>query len=213
MNEDKGTKGSKLNKQVITIIAIIVIAGVILFAMNYRNSSVNTDENAKNNTENVDKEPSKDKANEEVEADQEDGDLAVGKLAPDFTLTNLEGKEVSLSDYKGKIVMLNFWATWCKFCDVEMPDLNDLDKDNEDVVVLAVDVMEGHDKVKKYIDKGGYGFEVVLDEKGDISREYLVSAFPTTYIINKEGILMGGIQGPVNKPQIEQILESIRTGN
>ncbi len=197
MNEDKKPTNSKLSKQIIGIIAIIVIAVGTLFAMNYRNSSIDINENINNGTENTDKGT----VNEEV-----------GKSAPDFTLTNLDGKEVSLSDYKGEIVILNFWATWCKFCDVEMPDLNDLDKENDDVVVLAVDVMEGHDKVKKYIDKGGYDFEVVLDSKGDISREYLVTAFPTSYIVNKEGILMGGVQGPINKPQIEQILESIRLG-
>ena len=215
MNEDKKTTGSKLTKQIIVIIGIVVIAGGILFSMNYRNSSVNIDENAKHNTENIEK----DTSNEEVGSgeaedivEEDDGDLAIGKLAPNFTLKNLEGKEVSLSDYKGKIVILNFWATWCKFCDIEMPDLNDLDKDNDDVVVLAVDVMEEHDKVKKYIDKGGYEFEVVLDSKGDISRNYLVSAYPTTYAINKEGILMGGVPGMMTKPQMEQIVESVRSG-
>ena len=77
--------------------------------------------------------------------------IEVGKEAPDFTLKNLNGDEVSLSDYRGKIVLINFWATWCKWCDKEMPDLQKLGKENDDIVVLAVDVMEDKEIVKKYI--------------------------------------------------------------
>lgn len=189
-----------MNKQILAAIVMIVISVGVLFSVdNNQNNS---------NTGNISEEQI-DTGEEDI-ADEYDGEIATGKPAPDFTLKNLEGEDVSLSDYKGKIVILNFWATWCKFCDVEMPDLNDLDKENDDVVVLAVDVMEEHDKVKKYIDKGGYGFEVVLDSKGDISRNYLVSAYPTTYAINKEGILMGGVPGMITKLQMEQIVESVR---
>ena len=94
-----------------------------------------------------------------------------------------------------------------------MPDLNNVDKKNDDVVVLAVNVQEEQPKVSEYIKEGGYDFEVVLDTKGNISRNYLVSSFPTTYAVDKEGILVGGVPGMLTKPQMEQIIENVRTGN
>lgn len=136
--------------------------------------------------------------------------IEVGKLAPNFTLENLNGEEVSLEEYRGKIVMLNFWATTCKFCVEEMPDMNKLQEENEDLVILAVNVRERKDKVKNYIENGGYDFEVLLDNKGDIAMDYLVSAFPTSYFIDKEGILLGGVPGMLQYPQMNQLIEGIR---
>ena len=195
-----------MNRKALSIIAAIVILGLgVVLAINYGGTSKTKD--SENNTENA-----VDKDDEDIIEEVDEDEIAIGKLAPDFTLENLEGEEVSLSDYRGKIVLINFWATWCKFCDIEMPDLDALDKENDDVVVLAVDVNEELSKVKKYIEKGGYEFEVVLDSDGSISREYLVSAYPTTYAIDKEGILMGGVPGMMTKPQMEQIVESVRAG-
>lgn len=136
--------------------------------------------------------------------------IEVGKLAPNFTLENLDGEEVSLEEYRGKIVMLNFWATTCKFCVEEMPDMNKLQEENEDLVILAVNVRERRDKVKDYIENGGYDFEVLLDTKGNIAMDYLVSAFPTSYFIDKEGILLGGVPGMLQYPQMNQLIEGIR---
>lgn len=205
-----------MNRKVLSIIAAVVILGLgVVLAINYGGSSENKD--SANNVESTVDENNYEKKNEDkvdgedlVEVDE--NEIAIGNLAPDFTLKNLEGEEVSLSDYRGKIVLINFWATWCKFCDIEMPDLDALDKENEDVVVLAVDVNEEASKVKTYIEKGGYEFEVALDSDGAISRQYLVSAFPTTYAVDKEGILMGGVPGMMTKPQMEQIVESVRAG-
>lgn len=137
-------------------------------------------------------------------------DIEVGQPAPNFTLENLDGEEVSLEDYKGKIVMLNFWATWCKFCVTEMPDMNKLQEENDDLVILAVNVKEEKSKVKDYIDEGGYGFEVVLDYEGKISETYLVSAFPTSYFVDREGILLGGVPGMLEYPQMDQLIKDIR---
>lgn len=136
--------------------------------------------------------------------------IEVGKEAPDFTLKNLDGDEVSLSDYRGKIVLINFWATWCKWCDKEMPDLQKLGKENDDIVVLAVDVMEDKETVKKYIEKGKYDFEVVLDEDGNISKTYLVSGYPTSYFVDADGILLGGVPSMLTYEEMILILEDIR---
>ncbi|OZV10913.1 alkyl hydroperoxide reductase [Tissierella sp. P1] len=140
----------------------------------------------------------------------EEFDIAVGKESPDFTLKNLDGEEVSLSDYRGKIVLINFWATWCTWCDKEMPDLQKLDDENDDLVVLAVDVMEKQDVVKEYIDNGKYDFEVVLDEDGEIARTYLVSGFPTSYFVDEEGVLLGGVPRAMTYEEMTSVLESIR---
>lgn len=131
-------------------------------------------------------------------------------LAPDFTLKNLKGEDVSLSDFKGKYVLINFWATWCKWCDVEMPSLNKLNNENDDLVVLAVDVMEDKKIVEKYIEKGKYEFEVVLDEEGEIAKNYYVTAFPTSYFVDKDGFLIFGVPGMLEYEQMVEIMDAIR---
>ncbi|MDR7855588.1 TlpA disulfide reductase family protein [Tissierella sp.] len=148
---------------------------------------------------------------EEVESEEEI-EIASGKQSPDFTLKNLEGEDVSLSDFRGKIVLINFWATWCSWCDVEMPDLQKLDDENDDLVVLAVNVMEDKDTVKKYMEDGGYSFEVVFDEEGEIATTYLVNGLPNSYFVDEEGILLGGVPGMMTYEQMVEILENIREG-
>ena len=137
-------------------------------------------------------------------------EIAKGKPAPNFTLKNLSGEEVSLSDYKGKFVLINFWATWCGYCDMEMPDLQKVDKENDDLVVLAVDVMEDLDIVEEYINEGGYDFEVVLDSDGEIAKTYLVGAYPTSYFIDEDGVLLGGIQGMMTYERMNEVMDNIR---
>jgi len=137
-------------------------------------------------------------------------DIEVGKESPDFTLKNLAGEEVSLSDYRGKIVLINFWATWCKYCDMEMPDLQRIHEENDDLVILAVNQIEDKETVKKYIEKSKYDFEVILDSNGDISRTYLVRGLPTSYFVDAEGILLGGVPQMLTYDQFNEILADIR---
>lgn len=145
--------------------------------------------------------------------DKGSSDMAVaGELAPDFTLKNLSGEEVSLSDFRGKVVMINFWATWCGWCDAEMPDMQKFDDENDDLVVLAVDVLEDIKDVKAYIEKGGYDFEVLLDSDGEIYKTYLGNGFPNSYFIDKEGILLGKAPGAMNYAQMSEVLENIKKG-
>ena len=155
-------------------------------------------------------EPSDESSEDEVTESQE-ADIAVDAPAPDFTLENLAGESVSLSDYEGKIVLLNFWATWCGYCDQEMPDLNKFDKEYEDVVVLAVDVMEEKSEVEDYIEDGGYEFEVVLDIEGEVAKTYLIGGYPTSYFIEEDGRLIGRVQGPLEYEQMKDIIEQIKS--
>lgn len=165
------------------------------------------EKNGKNTEENLPED------NMEVADEEEmEFDIAIGKESPDFTLKNLNGDEVSLSDYRGKIVLINFWSTECTWCEKEMPDLQKLDKENDDLVVLAVNVMEKKETVEKYIEKGKYEFEVLLDEDGEVARTYLISGFPTSYFVDEDGILLGGVPGYMTHEQMDSILKSIKEG-
>lgn len=135
--------------------------------------------------------------------------------APDFSLKDLNEKTVKLSDYKGKIVILNFWAVWCKYCKQEMPDLNELnkelEKDNE-AVILAVDSQESSDTVKSYLSSNKINLKVLLDQDGSVTQTYGVSGFPTTFVINKDGTLYTYIPGATNKETLTEILNKIKKG-
>jgi thiol-disulfide isomerase/thioredoxin len=202
-----------VNKKVfIPIIGVLLLAlAVGIYYLNFKVGDKPEEENSIANEDNVD-ENNGQKEDEPSSQEEEDfyPDIAVGELAPDFTLVDLDGKEVSLSDFRGKYVLINFWATWCQYCDLEMPDLDRLYKENEDLVVLAVNVQEEKGVVEDYIKKGGYTFPVVLDEEGYVSLTYLVSSYPTSYFVDKEGILLGGVPGMMTYEQMVQILENIR---
>lgn len=134
----------------------------------------------------------------------------VGKPLPDFTLENLKGEQVTLSKIKDKIILVNFWASWCTWCDKEMPDIQRLKEENEDLMVIAVNVEETKAKAQDYITKGGYDFEVVLDEKGDTSAQYLVSGLPASYFVDKKGNFVGRVPGMMTYEQMNEVLNNIR---
>ncbi len=136
--------------------------------------------------------------------------------APDFTLKNLEGKDVSLSDFKGKIVFLNFWATWCPPCRREIPSFIELvDKYRDDgftVVGIAVDPREftnNIDKVKPFAESMGINYPVLYDSKG-VSQLYGgIQSIPTTFVINRQGKVVGRIVGSRPKDVFESIIKDL----
>lgn len=150
----------------------------------------------------------------EEEVDQEEIETSespeLGKRLPDFTLKNLDGQDLSLSQVEDKIIIVNFWATWCKWCKEEMPDIQKIKEENDDVLVLAVNVEEPKDQVKKYIEDGGYDFEVLLDEDGAVSAQYLVTGLPASYFVDKEGKFVGRVPSAISYEQIDEILKDIR---
>ena len=115
----------------------------------------------------------------------------VGDRAPDFTLTDLDGNQVSLSDFRGKVVFINFWATWCPPCRAEMPEIEALYQQykTKDVVVIGVDILETDDKVRQFVERGGYSWIFVIDSTGTVSANYNINAIPTSYFIDREGII------------------------
>ncbi len=135
-------------------------------------------------------------------------------VAPDFTLKDLDGNDVKLSDYKGKIVILNFWAVWCKYCLIEMPDFNELNKELEkenEVVILAINSQESPEKVKEYLSSSNIDLKVLLDQDGAVTQTYGISGFPTTFFINKDGTLYKYISGMTDKKTLLEYISEIKS--
>ncbi|WZL72573.1 TlpA disulfide reductase family protein [Clostridiaceae bacterium 35-E11] len=138
--------------------------------------------------------------------------IEIGEPAPDFTLENMQGEQVTLSELKGKNVLINFWATWCPYCIEEMPDLQKLYNENKDndFVVLAIDVGEPRSDVEEYLSENPYEFPVLLDKDGKVSMQYLVRGIPTSYMIDKEGMIRGIKMSMLTYPEMKQMLDSIK---
>ena len=146
--------------------------------------------------------------------------------APDFTLTDQYGNTHTLSDYKGKVVFLNFWATWCGPCQSEMPEIQQLYEEHglneEDLVVLGVanpvtdeapgNADKSREEVEAFLSDNGYTFPVVMDETGQVLADYGISAFPTTFMIDAEGNLFGYVAGAIDLEIMEDIVQQTMTG-
>jgi cytochrome c biogenesis protein CcmG/thiol:disulfide interchange protein DsbE len=116
----------------------------------------------------------------------------VGYRAPNFRLTNLEGKEVSLASEKGKVVFLNFWATWCVPCKVEMPSMEKLYNDYKDkgLEILAIsNDLQGEKVVKPFIEKMGVSYPVLTDPDFHVNEKYLIRTVPTSIIVDRDGVI------------------------
>lgn len=131
---------------------------------------------------------------EEVEVVQQDPILPprLGNPAANFTLPDLAGNTVSLADFKGQPVILNFWATWCGPCEAEMPEINKayLKHKEEGLVVLAIDLAEHPDTVKSFVDYYELAFTILLDRNKEVGKLYGARALPTTYFIDRSGTIV-----------------------
>ena len=119
--------------------------------------------------------------------------ITMDKDAPPISLSKVDGGEFSLGDTQAKVIIINFWATWCKVCKKEMPSLDALDKKYDDIAVVMV-AGDSHKRVKKYLADKDYGFTVIIDQYGTAMKDYGVVAFPHTFII-KKGRVVGHIFG------------------
>ena len=182
-------------RYLVTLIAVVMIFGAAVMGYRYLSSNygagadaiASTGENAANN-----------------------------KAAPDFTVTDMEGNEVNLSDYAGKPVIINFWASWCPPCAGELPDFDEAYKEyGEDVVFMMVNLTDGSretvDGVKEYIEEKGYEFPVYFDTLYSGAAEYSVSSIPMTVLVGKDGNeygrRKGAISGDTLTAYIEMLLE------
>jgi|SRR5690348_8241518 len=136
----------------------------------------------------------------------------VGRPAPAIQLPTLAGSEASLSDYKGRPVVVNFWATWCEPCKQEMPALQAAAASHPDMVVLGVDNVESAVKVKPFVDQLGVRFPILLDEDGSVMERYQVTGLPTSFFIDRSGTLRSLYRGALTEEILRSSLASIGAG-
>jgi len=139
----------------------------------------------------------------------------MGSVAPDFTLPTMDGKTLSLSSFKGKKVILNFWATWCAPCRQEMPEIEAFYKKltGGNVVVLAVNLTAEEmnpDDVTKFVKDYQLTFPILLAQSQDIEAAYQVMTIPTSYIIDSKGIIRNQKIGPMTQEWMNEQLSSVQ---
>jgi cytochrome c biogenesis protein CcmG/thiol:disulfide interchange protein DsbE len=136
----------------------------------------------------------------------------IGKPAPDFALTMIDGTQVRLSDFKGKPVWINFWASWCPPCRAENPDIQDLynaHKDADGLVLLAPAIGEGRDSVAGYMQRADLHYPVGTDSDTQIAANYRVLGIPTHIFVDREGIIRDMRIGAMSKKTMEKKLAQI----
>jgi len=122
-----------------------------------------------------------------------------GDLAPDFFLPALDGRVQKLSNYRGRVVLVNLWATWCPPCIEEMPLLNEIVRRYEQrgLVVIGIAADEERELVERFVQEHPLQFEVLLDPQGAVGTEYGITGYPETFLIDREGRLVAKIVGPL----------------
>ncbi len=174
------------------IILVVLIAGGV-FAYNKLRNEVQSDNLSVNE---------KDENEEEIKA-------------VSFKMYDREGKEVQLSDYYGKPIVLNFWASWCPPCKDEMPHFNTVYKEKgEEITFLMLNVTDGMSETRStaevYLDTQDFEFPVFFDEAGEGSYIYQIYSLPTTLFIDKDGNIIAGAQGAITEEQLRSGIEQIQ---
>lgn len=203
--------------------ALMILMGVLMFTgkMNaftgYLSGGTNANLESQEETEKESEDASEDK---EENKEEESKETVVPAI--DFTLKDQFGNEHTLSDYKGKTVFLNFWATWCGPCRSERPDIQNLyetydtEGDNAVIILGVAAPGLGQEKdeagIKAFLDENGYTYPTLMDTTGDLFSEYGISSFPTTFMIDREGNVFGYVSGALNENMMKNIIEQTLEG-
>jgi peroxiredoxin len=140
--------------------------------------------------------------------------VTMGETAPDFTLNNMHGDEVSLSDLRGKVVLVNFWATWCPPCRQEMPSMEELYQhfSGQDFEMLAINVeANGPEAVTTFLENKSHSFPILFDPQAEAQRLYNVSKYPETFVVDRNGNVVEHVVGAIDwmQPSVVDYLESL----
>ena len=212
---------------------LMIVMGLFVFSgkLSYMPGNTNNSNTSPEYSTGKDATNSGDKENDETNnsvsnnGSSEESNKAESNKTPaiDFELKDQYGKTHKLSDYKGKVVFLNFWATWCPPCKMEMPDIQKIyekyEKQGEksEVIVLSVAAPNTQDEkdvegIKAFLEENGYTYPVLMDDGGYTFGAYRISSLPTTFMIDKEGNVFGYVQGGLTQEAMESIIEQTITG-
>lgn len=161
--------------------------------------------------------PSSSALPDENKTQQPSESAAPEKLKPDFTMEDAQGNAVKLSDFEGKPVVLNFWATWCGYCAMEMPEFDEVYQEmGEEVQFIMLDVVDGARETKEkgmaFIQEKGFTFPVFFDTEMQGGNVFGVSSLPTTYFIDQDGYLVTYAQGMIDKETLQKGIEMAKAG-
>ncbi|NCU17220.1 TlpA family protein disulfide reductase [Bacillus sp. P1(2020)] len=152
---------------------------------------------------------------QEAVAMADDVGLQIGKMAPDFTLNTHNGNTITLSELKGKKVLLNFWASWCGPCEEEMPAMQKVYNElmGQDVEIVAVNMTIGKETIEsatQFVKQYGLTFPVPLDTKGEVMKLYEIYGLPTSYFLDSEGIIRAKFFGPMDEKFMKEELNKLQ---
>jgi peroxiredoxin len=141
--------------------------------------------------------------------------VEVGREAPDFILPDLQGNQIALSDHQGEVVLINFWATWCPPCRVEMPDMEAVYREhhNEGFEILGVDQREPQELVEEFVTERGFSWIFLLDEDFEVSQEYSATSIPRSILVDRDGTVAHVWRGTLTRSQLEQQLSHLGIGD
>jgi len=191
-------------KRIIIVVISALLIVISIFTVKTYNTSIN---NANASKENTDKSNTT-QNNVPTKSDQINSNVT---KAIDFKLKDLDGKELSLSDLKGKNVFLNFWATWCPPCKAEMPEIEKLYQETKDsdLVIVSIEIGEPLGTVKSFIDTNKYSFKVLLDSDQSVASKYNIASIPTSYFINKDGNIVSKKMGSMNIDEMKGYIKAL----
>lgn len=144
-----------------------------------------------------------------VAGGNENTSIAIGERAPNFSLTLEDGRTVTLHDLRGRPVMINFWATWCGPCRIEMPEIIETAHETPELVVLAVNVQEDLSLIEPFAKDFEMNVPIVRDASGDIQNLYQIRGMPTTYFVDKQGTVRAVWAGVLTPDRLDTLLDEI----
>lgn len=190
-----------MKKNIIAILALVLMFSGSACTKEPSNGAKNTA-----NPTNVVVSPTPDKGNSNDQTEVEDVEFNKDN---DFTLEDLDGNKVTLSQFAGKKIYLNFWAVWCPPCVAELPHINEISQENKDVVVVTVNLDNKKETVLNFNKKNGYNFITLWDPKGDLDKKYKLDAIPVSVFLDRKGNIVERKVGSMQKEEMLEILNSI----